>query len=68
MGLLALQQYIRYQSEVKQERWNQHLRLRSAIMILSKIIRPEVAFNDQTDIGKGRMMIIKRTESRFFVV
>ncbi|EFO82531.1 hypothetical protein CRE_00761 [Caenorhabditis remanei] len=31
-------------------------------MMSSKIIRPEVAFNDQTDTGKGRLIIIKRTE------
>ncbi|CCD66328.2 Rab-GAP TBC domain-containing protein [Caenorhabditis elegans] len=31
-------------------------------MILSKIIRPEVAFNDQTDRGKGRLIVIKKTE------
>uniref|UniRef100_A0A8R1IWR9 Uncharacterized protein n=1 Tax=Caenorhabditis japonica TaxID=281687 RepID=A0A8R1IWR9_CAEJA len=70
MSLLALQHYIRCQSDTKRRtRWAKSLAANRIIMMVSKIIRPDVSFNgginDQTERVKNRVMVIKVSESKF---
>ncbi|CAI2356814.1 unnamed protein product [Caenorhabditis sp. 36 PRJEB53466] len=48
-------------------RWSQLLRVNNAVMMLSKIIRPDIGYNDQSERGKGRLMVIRVAEKQALV-